>query len=165
MLTRIRQAFLVAQLAVKSRFAYMRACQPKLPVSVTIAIYSQEDPLLSLHRPRPTKRYLVGPSAKAPVDAISSTSRTSCASPVEAKADAIHPGYGFPFGEPRFRRSLQSRRRHLRRAHARDHAHARQQGGGAQSSYSAGVPVMPATPPLPADIETQGSMRRRSGTR
>jgi pyruvate carboxylase len=64
------------------------------------------------------------------------------------------PGYGFLSENPEFVEACNREGRHLRGPHARDHAHARQQGGGAQSSYFGEVPVMPATPPLPADIES-----------
>src|SRR6185312_8313759 len=65
----------------------------------TIAIYSQED-RFSLHRTKADEAYLVG-RGKAPVDAyldIEDILRIA----VEAKADAIHPGYGFLSENPEF---------------------------------------------------------------
>src|SRR4029077_8531729 len=65
----------------------------------TIAIYSQED-RFSLHRTKADEAYLVG-HGKRPVDAylhIEDILRTA----VEAKADAIHPGYGFLSENPEF---------------------------------------------------------------
>ena len=131
MLTRIRSLLVANRGEIAIRV--MRAAN-ELGIR-TIAIYSQED-RFSLHRTKADEAYLVG-RGKAPVDAyldIEDILRIA----VEAKADAIHPGLRLPLREPGVRRGLQSRRRDFRRAHARDHAHARQQGGGAQSSYFRG---------------------------
>jgi pyruvate carboxylase len=117
----------------------------------TIAIYSQED-RFSLHRTKADEAYLVG-RGKAPVDAyldIEDILRIA----VEAKADAIHPGYGFLSENPDFVEACNREgvifvgptpeimRTLGNKVAARNLA------------TSAGVPVMPATPPLPADIET-----------
>ncbi|HEX6637432.1 MAG TPA: pyruvate carboxylase, partial [Steroidobacteraceae bacterium] len=117
----------------------------------TIAIYSQED-RFSLHRTKADEAYLVG-RGKAPVDAyldIEDILRIA----VEAKADAIHPGYGFLSENPGFVEACNREgvifvgptpeiMRDLgNKVAARNLA------------TSAKVPVMPATPPLPADIET-----------
>ncbi len=89
---------------------------------------------------------------KAPVDAyldIEDILRIA----VEAKADAIHPGYGFLSENPEFVEACNREgvifvgptpeimRTLGNKVAARNLA------------TSAGVPVMPATPPLPADIE------------
>src|SRR5260370_27004299 len=58
----------------------------------TIAIHSQED-RFSLHRTKADESYLVG-DGKGPIDAyldIADIVRIA----VEARADAVHPGYGF----------------------------------------------------------------------
>src|SRR3954470_5853721 len=117
----------------------------------TIAIYSQED-RFSLHRTKADEAYLVG-RGKAPVDAyldIEDILRIA----VEAKADAIHPGYGFLSENPEFVEACNREgvtfigptpeimRTLGNKVAARNLA------------TSAKVPVMPATPPLPADIET-----------
>jgi pyruvate carboxylase len=116
----------------------------------TIAIYSQED-RFSLHRTKADEAYLVG-RGKAPVDAyldIEDILRIA----VEAKADAIHPGYGFLSENPEFVEACNREgvvfvgptpeimRTLGNKVAARNLA------------TSAKVPVMPATPPLPADIE------------
>jgi pyruvate carboxylase len=65
----------------------------------TIAIYSNED-RFSLHRMKADESYLVG-EGKAPVDAyldIADIIRIAR----EARADAIHPGYGFLSENPEF---------------------------------------------------------------
>jgi pyruvate carboxylase len=114
----------------------------------TVAIYSQED-RFSLHRMKADESYLVG-EGKTPVDAyldIVDIIRIAR----EAKADAIHPGYGFLSENPEFAEACaaagvifigptpDTMRRLGNKVSARTLA------------VSAGVPVMPATPPLPHD--------------
>jgi pyruvate carboxylase len=114
----------------------------------TIAIHSQED-RFSLHRTKADESYLVG-EGKGPIDAyldIQGIVRIA----VEARADAIHPGYGFLSESPEFAEACaaanimfvgplpDTMRRLGNKVEARNLA------------VSAGVPVMPATGPLPAD--------------
>jgi pyruvate carboxylase len=114
----------------------------------TIAIHSQED-RFSLHRTKSDESYLVG-AGKGPIDAyldIDDIIRIA----MEARADAIHPGYGFLSESPEFAEACaaagiifvgplpDTMRRLGNKVEARNLAAA------------AGVPVMPATPPLPAD--------------
>jgi pyruvate carboxylase len=114
----------------------------------TIAIHSQED-RFSLHRTKADESYLVG-DGKGPIEAyldIDDIIRIA----VEAKADAIHPGYGFLSESPEFAEACaaagivfvgplpDTMRKLGNKVEARNLA------------VSAGVPVMPATPPLPAD--------------
>ena len=96
----------------------------------TVAIYSQED-RFSLHRTKADEAYLVGRD-KEPVAAyldIEDILRIAR----EAQVDAIHPGYGFLSENPEFAQACARGRHRLHRPDAGDHAHARQQGGGAQS--------------------------------
>jgi pyruvate carboxylase len=114
----------------------------------TIAIFSQED-RFSLHRTKADEAYLVGEGKGAlqaylDIEEIISTA-------VRAKADAIHPGYGFLAESPQFAEacaraniifvgpSPATMRTLGNKVAARELA------------AKAGVPVMPATPPLPAD--------------
>jgi len=114
----------------------------------TIAIHSRED-RFSLHRTKADESYLVG-DGKAPVEAyldIDDIIRIAR----EAGADAVHPGYGFLSESPEFAEacaaagivfvgpSAQTMRRLGNKVEARHLA------------ASAGVPVMPATPPLPSE--------------
>ncbi|MDE2304679.1 MAG: pyruvate carboxylase [Gammaproteobacteria bacterium] len=114
----------------------------------TIAIYSQED-RFSLHRTKADESYLVG-EGKGPVEAyldVEDIVRIAR----EADADAVHPGYGFLSESPEFAEACeaaglifvgpqpQTMRRLGNKVEAR------------LLAESAGVPVMPATPPLPAD--------------
>src|SRR6202048_2222672 len=124
----------------------MRAA-PELGIR-TIAIHSQED-RFSLHRTKADESYLVG-AGKGPIDAyldIEDIIRVG----VEARADAVHPGYGFLSESPEFAEACaaaniafvgplpDTMRRLGNEVEARNLAAA------------AGVPVMPATPPLPDD--------------
>jgi pyruvate carboxylase len=146
MLTRIRSLLVANRGEIAIRV--MRAAS-ELGIR-TIAIYSQED-RFSLHRTKADEAYLVG-RGKAPVDAyldIEDIMRIA----VEAKADAIHPGYGFLSENPDFVEACnregvifvgptpQIMRTLGNKVAARNLA------------TSAGVPVMPATPPLPPEIE------------
>ena len=114
----------------------------------TIAIHSHED-RFSLHRTKADESYLVG-EGRGPVDAyldIADIVRIA----IEARADAVHPGYGFLSESPEFAEACaaaniifvgptpDTMRRLGNKVQARNLAAA------------AGVPVMPATPPLPAD--------------
>ena len=65
----------------------------------TVAVYSQED-RFSLHRTKADESYVVG-EGKGPVEAyldIDDIVRVA----LEARADAIHPGYGFLSENPDF---------------------------------------------------------------
>jgi pyruvate carboxylase len=147
MLTRIRSLLVANRGEIAIRV--MRAAS-ELGIR-TIAIYSQED-RFSLHRTKADEAYLVG-RGKAPVDAyldIEDILRIA----VEAKADAIHPGYGFLSENPEFVDACNREgvifvgptpeimRTLGNKVAARNLA------------TSAGVPVMPATPPLSTDLET-----------
>ena len=114
----------------------------------TIAIHSQED-RFSLHRMKADESYLVG-EGKGPVEAyldMTDVIRIAC----EAGADAIHPGYGFLSENPDFATACEdagltfigptaaTMRELGNKVRARDLA------------VRAGVPVMPATPPLPRE--------------
>ena len=114
----------------------------------TIAIHSRED-RFSLHRTKSDESYLVG-DGKGPIEAyldIPDIIRIAH----EAHADAVHPGYGFLAENPDFADACaaaglifigpapQTMRTLGNKVAARNLA------------IAAGVPVMPATGPLPAD--------------
>jgi len=114
----------------------------------TIAIYSQED-RFSLHRTKADEAYLVG-EGKGALQAYLDIGEI-IATAVRAKADAIHPGYGFLAESPEFAEacaqagivfigpSPATMRTLGNKVAARELA------------VKAGVPVMPATPPLPTE--------------
>jgi pyruvate carboxylase len=128
----------------------------------TIAIYSQED-RFSLHRTKADEAYLVG-EGKGAIEAyldIADILRVAR----EAHADAIHPGYGFLSENPSSPRSVPrpdiifvgpspDTMRVLGNKVAARHL-----------AVSAGVAVMPATPPLPQELDECGGWRGRSATR
>jgi len=132
----------------------------------TVAIYAEEDKL-SLHRFKADEAYLVGKghgTAKglAPLESYLSISEVIRVAR-EAKVDAIHPGYGFQSESPefadacaeagiRFIGPLPSTMRTLgNKVAARNLA------------ISLGVPVMPATAPLPDDPDEIKRLAREVG--
>ncbi len=115
----------------------------------TVAIYSKED-RLALHRFEADESYLVGEGKKPlaaylDIDDILRVAR-------QAKVDAIHPGYGFLSENPDFAQAVmdagirwigpspQVMRTLGNKVAARN------------AAIAAGVPVMPATAPLPHDL-------------
>ncbi len=114
----------------------------------TVAIFSQED-RFSLHRMKADESYLVG-AGKTPVEAYLDIAGIIAIAKA-AQVDAIHPGYGFLSENPEFAEACAAAgvifvgptpeimRRLGNKVMARNLA------------VSAGVPVMPATPPLPND--------------
>jgi pyruvate carboxylase len=126
----------------------------------TVSIYSRED-RFSLHRTKADESYLVG-DGKSPIEAyldIADTIRIA----KEARVEAIHPGYGFLSENPEFAQacaeaniifigpSPDTMRRLGNKVEARNLA------------VSAGVPVMPATAPLPDDAVEILTMARAVG--
>ena len=126
----------------------------------TIAIYSQED-RFSLHRTKADEAYLVG-RGKGAVEAyldIEDVLRIAR----ESHADAIHPGYGFLSENPDFAEACEKAgvifvgptpaimRTLGNKVSARN------------AAVAAGVPVMPATPPLPADLAAAQALAREVG--
>ena len=116
----------------------------------TVAIYSRED-RLALHRFKADESYLVGEGKKPlqaylDIDDILRIAR-------DAKVDAIHPGYGFLAENPDFAEAViaagiewvgpppEVMRTLGNKVSAR------------RAAVAAGVPVMPATEPLPQDLE------------
>ena len=126
----------------------------------TIAVYSQED-RFGLHRTKADEAYLVG-EGKGAIEAyldIADILRIAR----QARADAIHPGYGFLAENPEFAAacaaagvlfvgpSPDTMRLLGNKIAARNLAE------------QAGVAVMPATPPLPADFAECAPLAARVG--
>ncbi|WP_050421417.1 pyruvate carboxylase [Bradyrhizobium tropiciagri] len=122
----------------------------------TIAVYAEEDKLSS-HRFKADEAYLIGrgrhlKEPMGPLEAYLSIEEIIRVAS-ERKVDAIHPGYGFLSESPEFAEACaaagiafigprpETMRRLGNKVAARDLA------------ASVGVPVMPATPPLPGDPE------------
>ncbi|GAB3630185.1 acetyl-CoA carboxylase biotin carboxylase subunit [Pandoraea terrae] len=116
----------------------------------TVAIYSRED-RLALHRFKADESYVVG-EGKKPLQAyldIEDVLRIARA----AKVDAIHPGYGFLSENPDFAEAVMAAgiewvgpRPEVMRTLGNKVA-------ARNAAVAAGVPVMPATPPLPPDLD------------
>jgi pyruvate carboxylase len=117
----------------------------------TVAIFAEEDKL-ALHRFKADEAYQVG-SGLGPIEAYLSIPEVIRVAKMSG-ADAIHPGYGFLSESPEFAEacaeagitfigpSPETMRRLGNKVAARNLA------------VSVGVPVMPATDPLPDDMET-----------
>ncbi|MDB5970560.1 MAG: pyruvate carboxylase [Hydrocarboniphaga sp.] len=126
----------------------------------TVAIYANED-RFSLHRFKADESYRVG-EGKKPIAAYLDIAGIIRIAKM-AKVDAIHPGYGFLSENPDFAEacaaagilfigpSPQVMRTLGNKVAARN------------AATAAGVPVMPATTPLPADIEACKQMASAVG--
>src|SRR5579883_1615319 len=116
----------------------------------TVGIYSQED-RFSLHRTKADEAYLVG-AGRGPVEAyldIADILRIAR----EARVDAIHPGYGFLSENPAFAHTTAAAGLIFVGPKPETmHTLGNKVAARALAS-AAGVPVMPATPPLPRDLE------------
>lgn len=115
----------------------------------TIAIYSQED-RFSLHRTKADEAYLVG-RGKGPIEAYLDYPEILRIAR-EAHADAIHPGYGFLAENPDFAESCEREGIIFVGPTSRIMRTLGNKVAARELAVSAGVPVMPATPPLPQDI-------------
>ena len=126
----------------------------------TVAVYSHED-RFALHRFKADEAYLVGAGQK-PIAAyldIAEIIRVA----KEAKVDAIHPGYGFLSENPDFADACEAAgiafigpRSEVMRTLGNKVA-------ARNLAQSVGVPVMPATPPLPRDDATAAAMALEIG--
>ncbi len=126
----------------------------------TVAIYSRED-RFSLHRTKADEAYLVGEGQGALQAYLGIDEIIAVA--LRAQADAIHPGYGFLSESPEFAERCAAAglvfigptpatmRMLGNKVAARNLAQA------------AGVPVMPATPPLPAELERCAQLAAKVG--
>lgn len=115
----------------------------------TVAIYSQED-RFSLHRTKADESYLVG-RGKGPVEAyldIEDVLRIAR----EAKVDAIHPGYGFLSENPDFAEACAASNILFVGPTPKIMRTLGNKVSARNAATAAGVPVMPATPPLPDDM-------------
>ena len=126
----------------------------------TVAVYAEEDKL-SLHRFKADEAYQIG-KGKGPLEAYLTIDEVIRVAK-EAKVDAIHPGYGFLSESPEFAEACaaagvifigpkpQTMRTLGNKVAARNLA------------ISVGVPVMPATDPLPDDPAKVKSEAERIG--
>ena len=116
----------------------------------TVAIYSQED-RFSLHRTKADEAYLVGEGKGAlqaylDIDEIVATA-------LRAKADAIHPGYGFLSESPEFAAACARAGIVFVGPQPASMLLLGNKISARELAQTAGVPVMSATPPLPAEFK------------
>jgi pyruvate carboxylase len=115
----------------------------------TVAIYSQED-RFSLHRTKADEAYLVG-VGKGPIEAyldidgILNVARA-------ARVDAVHPGYGFLSENPQFAEACVAAGIIFIGPDAQTMRVLGNKVAARNLAVAAGVAVMPATPPLPAQL-------------
>ncbi len=115
----------------------------------TIAIHSQED-RFSLHRMKADESYLVG-EGKGPIEAyLDMTDVIRIAR--EAGAEAIHPGYGFLSENPDFATACENAGFIFIGPSAPTLRELGNKVRARELAVRAGVPVMPATPPLPGEV-------------
>jgi pyruvate carboxylase len=115
----------------------------------TVAVYSQED-RFSLHRTKADESYLVG-GGKGPVEAyldIADVLRVAR----EAGAEAIHPGYGFLAENPQLARECLAAGVTFIGPDPVTLELLGNKVAARELAVAAGVPVMPATAPLPHDV-------------
>jgi pyruvate carboxylase len=113
----------------------------------TVAVYSRED-RFALHRYKADESYLIGES-KGPVEAylgIEEIIRTA----IEADVDAIHPGYGFLSENPDFADAVVEAGLIFVGPTGNTMRNLSSKIAARKLALKAGVPVMPATGPLPA---------------
>jgi pyruvate carboxylase len=115
----------------------------------TVAIYSHED-RFSLHRFKSDESYQVGAGRKPlaaylDIDDILRVARL-------ANVDAIHPGYGFLSENPDFARACEAAGFRFIGPTAQVMTTLGNKVAARRAAVQAGVPVMPATDPLPADV-------------
>jgi pyruvate carboxylase len=115
----------------------------------TVAIYSKED-RLALHRFKADESYLVGEGKKPlaaylDIDDILRIARQS-------QVDAIHPGYGFLSENPDFAQAVIDAGIRWIGPSPEIMRTLRNKVAARNAAIAAGVPVMPATAPLPEDL-------------
>ena len=126
----------------------------------TVAIYSQED-RFSLHRTKADEAYLVGRDRK-PVEAyldIADMLRIAR----EAQVDAIHPGYGLLSENPELARACAAAGVIFIGPEPETMDALGNKVTARALAVSAGVAVMPATGPLPADFAECALLARELG--
>ncbi len=116
----------------------------------TVAVYSHED-RFALHRFKADESYLVGKGRKPlqaylDIDDVVRIAR-------QARVDAIHPGYGFLSENPDFARACEAAGIRFVGPSPEVMTTLGNKVSARAAAVAAGVPVMPATGPLPRDID------------
>src|SRR2546421_411674 len=126
----------------------------------TVAIYSQED-RFSLHRTKADEAYLVG-AGRGPVEAYLDIAGI-LAIGREARVDEMHPGYGFLSENPEFAHATRAAGMVSIGPETKTMQRLGNKAAARELAVSAGVRVMPATPPLPADCPECARLALRLG--
>ena len=126
----------------------------------TVAIYSQED-RFSLHRTKADEAYLVGRDLK-PVEAYLDIAGVLAVARA-AQVDAIHPGYGLLSENPELARAAQRAGIVFIGPEPETMELLGNKIAARALAVSAGVAVMPATGPLPADLGACAHLARGIG--
>lgn len=126
----------------------------------TVAIYSHED-RFALHRFKSDESYLVGAGRKPLAAYLDIEDILRIAR--EAKVDAIHPGYGFLSENPDFARACAAAGIRFIGPSPAVMTTLGNKVAARNAAVAAGVPVMPATAPLPADIDESLRMAAEVG--
>jgi pyruvate carboxylase len=126
----------------------------------TVGIYSNED-RFALHRFKADESYLVG-NGKKPVQAyldIDDIVRIAR----QAKVDAVHPGYGLLSENPDFAEACANNGLIFVGPTAEVMRTLGNKVAARNAAMAAGVPVMPATPPLPREFEKARKLAAKVG--
>jgi len=126
----------------------------------TIAIFSAED-RFSLHRSKADEAYLVG-SGKGPIEAYLDIADVLKIAH-EARVDAIHPGYGFLSENPDFASACEAVGIKLIGPTAKTLHLLGNKISARELATKAGVPVMPATKPLPESLAECAQLAKEIG--
>lgn len=129
----------------------IRICRAATELGMsTVALYSQED-RFALHRFKADESYLVG-KGKGPIDAYLSIDEI-VAIARECGADAVHPGYGLLSENPEFADAVRDAGLIFVGPSSEVMRVLGNKVSARKAAVEAGVPVMPATGPLPRDMD------------
>jgi pyruvate carboxylase len=129
----------------------IRICRAATELGIaTVAVYSTED-RFALHRFKADESYPVG-KGKGPIEAYLSIDEMIRIAR-EAGCDAVHPGYGFLSENPDFADAVRESGMAFVGPSSRVMRLLGNKVAARELAVSAGVPVMPATGPLPADMD------------
>ncbi|OIQ89445.1 2-oxoglutarate carboxylase small subunit [mine drainage metagenome] len=129
----------------------IRICRAATELGIgTVAVYSNED-RFALHRFKADESYLIG-EGKGPIEAYLSIDEMIRIAK-EAGADGVHPGYGFLSENPDFAEACHQAGLTFVGPSPEVMRLLGNKVAARKAAVAAGVPVMPATPPLPADME------------
>ena len=126
----------------------------------TVAVYSEED-RFALHRFKADQSYRIGEAGKPIAAYLDIDEMLRVAH--ESGADAVHPGYGFLSENPDFADACRDAGLLFIGPHSDVMRALGNKVSARKLAESAGVPVMPATEPLPADIELASVEAKKIG--